>query len=159
MTTSIYIETSVVSYLTARQSKDLITAAHQLITANFWETLSAHKACICELVLIEAGQGDAEAAKRRLAVLEGLTILEINEDCRKLAQCLIDKSAIPTCYPEDALHIAVAAVHEMDVIVTWNFKHINNPMTRNKIRRIIEKSGYIYCEICSPEEFMGVNDD
>ncbi|MBT6046059.1 MAG: hypothetical protein HOG49_04470 [Candidatus Scalindua sp.] len=53
------------------------------------------------------------------------------------------------------MHIAVAAANGIDIIVTWNFKHINNPFTRMMIRQVVENNGYICPELCSPDEFLG----
>ena len=155
MKQKIYIETSVVSYLTARPSKDVIIAGHQLATREFWELLPQFDPYISELVLEEAGQGDQLASAARLRELEGFKELEINEQCGILASALISDGVIPSQYPEDALHIAIAAIHGINIIVTWNFKHINNPVTRHRIRESIENHGYSSPEICSPDEFLG----
>ena len=153
----IYIETSVVSYLTARTSNNLVIAGHQVVTKYFWDKLDAANAFISELVLQEASKGDPDAAKMRLDAIENLKELEIDEDCKKIAKFLIENKAIPEEFPEDALHIAVATVHNMDVIVTWNFRHINNPVTRKNIKNVISEAGYNVPELCSPEEFLGEN--
>lgn len=91
----------------------------------------------------------------RLDTIKDFKELEIDDECKQLAKVLISKKAIPIEFPEDALHIAVASVHNIDVIVTWNFKHINNPFTRRKIKEILESKGYESPELCSPEEFLG----
>lgn len=155
MKQKVYIETSVVSYLTARPSKDLIIAGHQAATRDFWELLSRFDAFISEPVLKEAGNGDKIAAAARLKALDGFKELEINGACGDLATALISDGVIPSQYPEDALHIAVAAIHGIDVIVTWNFKHINNPATRYQVRESVERHGYSCPEMCSPDEFLG----
>ena len=155
MKQKIYIETSVVSYLTGRPSKDIIIAGHQVSTRDFWELLPNFDAFISELVLEEAGQGDKTASEVRLRELEGFQELEISEQCGNLASTLISDGVIPSQYPEDALHIAVAAVHGINIIVTWNFKHINNPVTRYRIRESVERQGYCCPEMCSPDEFLG----
>ncbi len=155
----VYIETSVVSYLTARPSKNIVIAGHQVITREFWDNLNLKNVFISELVLEEAAQGDKNAATARIKALEDIKELEIDNECQKLAKILIDKNVVPKEFPEDALHIAIAAVHKIEVIATWNFKHINNPVTRIKIRKVIEEQGYISPEMCSPEEFIGENDE
>jgi|SRR6056297_569144 len=155
MKQKLYIETSVISYLTARLAKDIIIAGHQAATRDFWELLPEFDAFISELVLKEASRGDALAAKARIQALEGFVALEINEECSDVASTLVCDQAVPSQYPEDALHIAVAAVHGMDIIVTWNFKHINNPLTRYRIRESLERQGFCCPELCSPDEFLG----
>ena len=155
----VYIETSVVSYLTARPSKNIVTTGHQVVTRDFWEQLHVENVFISELVLQEVAKGDKLAAEIRLNAIKNFKELEIDDECKELAKVLIVTKAIPKEFPEDALHIAVASVHEIDVIATWNFKHINNPVTRNKIREVVESKSYKCPEICSPEEFLGENDE
>jgi len=153
----IYIETSVVSYLTSRVSKNIIIAGHQIITKDFWDQIDTANTFISELVRQEASQGDKLAAQLRLKSINNLKELEIDEECKQLAKILLNKNVVPKEFPEDALHIAVASVHNMDVIVTWNFKHINNPVMRQKIKMAVERVGYESPELCSPEEFLGDN--
>ncbi len=159
MKPSVYIETSVVSYLTARPSKNLVVAGHQAGTRDFWAKLLEFEAFISELVVEEAGKGDEIAAESRLRELDGIESLEIDPECNELAKHLVRDGAVPAEYAEDALHIAIAAVHEIQSIVTWNFKHINNPVTRGRIRTSVMKQGYTCPEICSPDEFLGDEDE
>lgn len=151
----VYIETSVVSYLTARPAKNIIVAGHQMATRDFWDALGRYDVYVSELVLLEAASGDEDASKKRVDALAGFSSLDITIECKELAKKLVLDGAIPDPFPEDALHIALAAVHGIDVIATWNFKHINNPETRGKIRRVLEANGYGCPEICSPDEFLG----
>ncbi len=159
MKPSVYIETTVASYLTARPSKNLVIAGHQAATRDFWNRLFSFEAFISELVVEEASKGDDIAAEARLRELEGLESLEIDLDCKILAGHLIEDGAVPAEYADDAAHIAIASVHAVDSIVTWNFKHINNPATRARIRASLEKRGYTCPEICSPDEYLGEDDD
>jgi hypothetical protein len=112
---------------------------------------------ISALVYQEAGKGDPDQAKMRLAAVGSFPMLEIDEEARLLAHRIITGRGIPAEYPEDALHIAVAAVNGMDVLVTWNFAHLNNPFTRRAVRRIVEQEGYLCPEICSPQELLEVD--
>lgn len=159
MKPSVYIETTVISYLTARPSKNLVIAGHQAATRDFWNRLSDFEAFISELVVEEASKGDEIAAKARLRELESLESLAIDLDCIALAVHLVDDGAVPAEYADDAVHIAIASVHEVQSIVTWNFKHINNPATRARIRASIQKRGYTCPEICSPDEYLGEDDE
>ncbi len=152
MKQKIYIETSVVSYLVARTSKDLVIAGHQASTVDMWDNLDNFQVFISDIVIQEASKGNPVQAKLRMDAIDEFQILEIDDDAKNLAKALIMAKAIPEKCPEDALHIAVASVNGMDVIVTWNFAHINNPFTRRVIRQVIESTGYVYPEICSPEE-------
>jgi predicted nucleic acid-binding protein len=154
----VYIETTVVSYFTARPSRDIIMAGHQETTRDFWPDLNAkYETYISAIVYEEAGKGDPDQAKMRLAAIEAFPMLDIDEEARFLAQRIIAGRGIPVEYPEDALHIAVAAVNGMDVLVTWNFAHLNNPFTRRTVRRIVEREGYFCPEICSPQELLEVD--
>jgi predicted nucleic acid-binding protein len=103
----------------------------------------------------ESKGGGTEAAQKRLAAISALPILEINSAAEQLAKRLMDDGAIPVASPEDALHIALATVHGMDFLLTWNFRHINNAEMKARIRTAIEAAGYESPVICSPEELGG----
>lgn len=153
----IYVETTVVSYFTARPSRDLMVAGHQEATRELWPKLAArYEAYVSALVFEEAGRGDPDQARMRLAAIEGFPMLDIDDEARTLAEKIIAGGGIPAEYPEDALHIAVAAVNGIEVLITWNFAHLNNPFTRQMVRRILEGVGYECPEICSPEELLEV---
>ncbi|MGR3318222.1 MAG: type II toxin-antitoxin system VapC family toxin [Candidatus Anammoxibacter sp.] len=150
------METSIVSYYTARPSRDLVIAARQEITHEVWPILQKQfKLYISALVIQEASHGDKEAAKKRLSALYGIPVLEISQETQDIAQTLISDNTIPPEYEKDALHIAVASINGIDFLLTWNFCHINNAFTRSKIVKSIEKQGYAPPEICSPEELLG----
>ena len=155
MKQKIYIETSVASYLVSRPSKDIVIAGHQAATRDFWESLGDYESFISDIVIQEASDGDEIQAKMRLEALKGIQILKIDDIVKVLAKKLMDGRAVPKKCVEDALHIAVAARHGINAIVTWNFSHINNPFTRMMIRQIIENNGFACPEICSPDEFTG----
>lgn len=155
MKQKIYIETSIVSYIVAKPSKNLIIAAHQAATIDMWNIIDDFDVFISDIVIQEASKGDEIQASRRLEMLEQFQVLEIDDEAKELAKTLIAGKAIPEKCPEDALHISVATVNAIDVIVTWNFKHINNPFTRKIIRQLTENNGYACPEICSPDEFLG----
>ena len=152
----VYLETSVISYLTARPSRDLITAAHRQITHEWWENYTPqYDLFISQLVIQEVTAGDVQAATRRLQVLNDLPLLAIQEDARTLTRLLVQQGGLPARAVEDALHIAIATVHGMDYLVTWNCKHIANATTRNTITDICQAQGYEPPVICTPEELMG----
>jgi predicted nucleic acid-binding protein len=157
MASSVYVETSVISYYAARPSRDIVTAARQTITQEWWdEARGRFEVYISVLVVEEAKAGDSDAAQRRLAAISGLPILEINDAAEELAKRLIDGGLIPETSTEDALHIALATVHGMDFLLTWNFRHINNAELKTQIRAVIEAVGYECPVICSPEELGGI---
>jgi predicted nucleic acid-binding protein len=157
MKNHVYIETTVVSYFTAKPSRDIMIVGHQEATRELWAKLSSrYKGYVSALVFEEAGRGDPDQAQMRLAAIEKFPMLDIEDEARLLAEKILAKKGIPIEYPEDALHIAVAAVNGVEVIITWNFTHLNNPFTRKKVRKIVEAEGYSCPEICSPEELLEV---
>lgn len=152
MKPKIYIETSVVSYYANRPSRDLVTAARQQVTREWWEEILQHfQPYVSVPVIEEAGGGNSNEAEKRLEALKGLPILKISDEVESLAYALLD-GPMPGNYVEDALHIALAAVNGMDFLLTWNFHHINNALMKKQIIRIIETHGYECPVICSPEE-------
>ena len=155
MKPTVYIETSVVSYLTARPSRDLITAAYQQITREWWHTAESRFSLTASaLVQDEAARGDPEAARARLRALESATLLQITQDARRLARTLLAAGVVPQTAAADALHLAVAAAHGADYLVTWNFRHIANPAVRIRLERACRDAGYEPPVICSPNELL-----
>ena len=156
----VYIETSIVSYLTARPSSNLIAAAWQKETVDWWETQKDRfDLYISEVVVEEAGRGDESAASRRLGALEDIEVLQIEKKSVDLAKALIEQGALPRKALDDAFHLAVAAVNGIDFLLTWNCRHIDNAEMKPKIRRVIESQGYQCPEIATPIGLMGVYDD
>lgn len=153
MKPKVYVESSVISYLTARPSNDLIKAARQAITEAWWsENPGYFSVFVSELVEEEIAQGHPEAAARRMAITANIKNLSITEEARSIAEHLLSVQAVPARNEEDALHIGIAAANGIDFLLTWNFKHINNACTKAAIRRVIEELGYQCPELCSPEE-------
>ena len=156
MKPKVYLETTVPSYLTAWMSRDLIMAARQQITREWWERRLAHfDAYISQLVLDEAAEGDADAAKRRLAVVAGFPLLTATPETEELAVALVERKLLPPVAADDAVHIALAAAHGMDFLLTWNFKHIANAETVAKIAQACRDHGFACPVICTPEELRG----
>lgn len=123
----VYIETTIPSYLTSRPHPNLIIAAHQQITQTWWEVRRKHFGLfVSPFVVEEAGDGDEEAARKRLAVLDGIPQLVVTDAAERLAAVLLTKGAIPKTVATDAAHVAVATVHRMDYLLTWNCKHLAN---------------------------------
>ena len=151
----IYLETTIVSYLTAWPSRDLVTAAHQQITWEWWESRRAEfELYISQIVVQESSAGDGNAAERRLEALEDIPLLDITEDVTVLAEKLMEQVPLPERAGVDALHIAVAVVNGMDYLLTWNCTHIANAALRNRIEAVCRSSGYEPPVICTPEELM-----
>lgn len=155
MKRKIYIETSVISYLTARPSKTIIGAAHQQITLAWWESRHQYELFVSESVLRECGAGDPTAAQKRLAVVSDVPLLTITEQAVDIAEALIKERIVPVKAAEDALHIAIATVNSVDYLLTWNCKHIANPEIQRSIAAYLEKVGFFLPFICTPEELLG----
>lgn len=151
----IYIETTIVSYLTARPSRDLIIAGHQQITHDWWEDCRGdYELCISQLVLQEASAGDWQAAQERLDVLAAMTVLEITEEAVTLAEELVRLGALPAKAENDGLHIAIAATHQIAYLLTWNCRHMANAAMRVQIETVCATKGRKAPIICTPEELM-----
>jgi len=152
----VYIETTIVSYLTAKPSRDLIMAAHQEITREWWEhERGAFELRVSQFVLDEAGDGDPEAVTRRLAALQGIPVLADSPDARVLAKALVDQGLLPKIAGIDALHLAMATVHEVHVVMTWNCRHLANAAILGELGEFVRAKGYNMPTVCTPEELMG----
>ncbi len=156
MRAKLYVETTVVSYLVARPSRDTIVAAHQELTRDWWRSRRRRFALYCsQLVVREAAAGDRNAAGRRIALIRELPLLEINDLATRVARALLDEGAIPRRATEDALHIALAAAHGMEYLLTWNCKHIANAEIRAAVAGVCHAHECEPPVICTPEELMG----
>ena len=150
-----YIETSVVSYLTARPSRDVVIAAYQEITREWWRNAPERFVLVASgLVVAEARAGDSRAAHVRLEALESVALLDATPDAEGLAQALVDQGAVPRRAEDDAAHIAVAVTNGVDFLVTWNFRHIANATMRAHIEHVCRQAGYAPPVICTPNELM-----
>ncbi len=160
MKPSIYIETSIISYLASWKSRDVIVSARQAITHGWWNHhRDRFELRISALVEEEIQRGDQEAVKRRLSWVAEIPSLAITDQASELANRLLVKKVIPEGSEDDALHIGIAVAQGTDYLLTWNFRHINNAETKSAITSIIESSGYVCPQICSPEELGGVTND
>lgn len=152
----VYLETTVVSYLTARPSRTVITAAHQQITIAWWKRRRHDfDLVVSELVLREAERGDPEMARRRLTMLAGVPRLALTEEALVLATEFVHRRLLPEKAAEDGLHIAVASVHEVDYLLTWNCAHIANPEIQERLAQFLFERDFVLPFICTPEELLG----
>jgi predicted nucleic acid-binding protein len=153
---TLYLETSVVSYLAARPTRDLVVAGHQQLTREWWERRRAlFEIYVSQLVLQEAGAGDQEAAGRRLELLKGTPLVATTDEAVLLGRRLVESVPLPRKAAADALHIALAAVHGIEYLLTWNMTHIANAELRAEIERVCRSSGFEPPVLCTPEELMG----
>ncbi len=160
MAPTVYIETSVISYYTARPSRDLIVAAHQQITHEWWrKALPRCEPYISDVVLREAERGDATAAERRLDAVAAIPILEVTPDIFELARSYASALKLPEHSLPDAYHLAIASFHGMDILVTWNCRHIATTDTRRFVSAVNLERGIETPDICTPEEAMEFSND
>jgi hypothetical protein len=153
---SVYLETTLISYLVALPSRDLLVAAHQQITQEWWANRRGEFGCsVSQVVIDEASAGDPAEVQKRLAIVGGLLALEITEDAELLAEAIMAAGILPPHAARDAAHVAVAAVHAIDYLLTWNCKHLANAQIARRIALVCEKLGHRMPIICTPEELMG----
>jgi predicted nucleic acid-binding protein len=155
MKAKVYIETSVVSYLTSATSHDLVVAAHQHVTREWWRHRERFDLFVSEVVLEEVVRGHQRTAARRLAVLHGLPVLAVDGTVNALARELLESRALPPKATADAAHVAVSSVNGLDYLLTWNCAHLANPATRAKIEQVCRSAAYTPPVLCTPEE-LGV---
>jgi predicted nucleic acid-binding protein len=151
----VYVESSVVSYYVARPSRDVIVLAHQEITRDWWDhCLAKFDPYISEFVLEEIQRGDAQAAERRLAVVSEWSLLPVVPSVEHLVTVYATELHLPEASYRDALHIAMASVHGVDYLVTWNCRHIANAYVRRRLADINVLEGVSVPIICTPEELL-----
>jgi predicted nucleic acid-binding protein len=152
----VYIETSVVSFLTARPNKDPIICGQQELTKAWWdEGSSRFELCYSEVVAEEAARGNAQAAQKRLERLDKLTEVPVTQEAVDLAERLIKAGALPMKAFADAMHVAVCVVNGIEILVSWNCKHIANVTMRGVIEKVCRDAGYDPARICTPTDLWG----
>ena len=156
MSETVYIETSILGYLTARSSRDIVVAANIEITREWWDTRRGDfQLYSSQAVVKETSQGDAQIASQRLAIIRDLALLDLNQSVIDLAEQLLGRSNLPAKADVDAIHIAAATVHGMDYLLTWNCKHIANAQIQRKLAEISLDFGYELPILCTPYELLG----
>ena len=155
-----YVETTVVSYLTARSSRDESLSQDQEATKLWW--LDCRDYCelfVSIVVAREASRGDPTAAHERMEIVDSMTILKPDTNTKRLARRFVKLGAIPETEKEDALHVAIATAFGMDYLVTWNLRHIMNPVKRAEIEKICRKAGFEPPTICTPADLYEATHD
>jgi len=156
----VYLETSIISYLAARPSRDLVVAARQQITHQWWNGRRRDfEFFVSELVLAECAAGDDDAARRRAEYVRDLPILEITRVAEALAEKIMRGSGMPQHAQADALHIAVATAHGLEFLVTWNSAHIANAELRPQVEATCRLAGFEPPVLCTPDELLGEEAD
>jgi hypothetical protein len=154
---TVYLETTFISYLVARPSRDLLVAAHQQASEESWASRRGEfNCCVSQVVIDEASVGDPAEVQKRLAIIGDLAALEVTQDAESLTQAILAGGMLPPRAVRDAAHVAVAAVHVVDYLLTWNCKHLANAQIARRIALVCERLGYRMPVICTPEELMGV---
>lgn len=153
----VYVETSVISYLAARTSTDPVIIGHQHITKEWWHAAPARfDLCTSALVYDEAKNGSPPIAAKRIALLNTLRTLEPSAQVVEVAFALVRAAALPEKALRDAEHIALAAIHNVPFLATWNFRHIANPVTSGKIDAVLRLMGFTPSVLCSPELLLSI---
>jgi len=153
---TVYIETTIVSYLVANPSRDLILAGHQEITRQWWQDERPSYQCVTsDEVLREASLGDAEMSRRRAEALASLTVFKVDGSVRGLARALLDEKLLPPVAASDAIHAAVASIQGVDILLTWNCRHLANPHLLRNLREFMARRRLVLPEICTPIELAG----
>ncbi|MCZ8226307.1 MAG: type II toxin-antitoxin system VapC family toxin [Microcystis sp. LE19-84.1B] len=156
MSETVYIETSILGYLTARPSRDIVVAANIEVTREWWNTRRGDfQLYSSQAVVKETSQGDVVIASQRLEILANLSLLDLNQAVLDLAEQFLERSNLPAKADIDAVHIAAATVHGMDYLLTWNCKHIANAQIQGKLAEISLDFGYELPILCTPYELLG----
>ena len=150
---TVYIETTVVSLLVARPSRDPIIAAHQQITRRWWQERRVRFDCVTsEEVVREASQGDPEMSRLRLEALAGMPVLPVAEAALRLAEEVLREGILPRQAVSDAIHASVASSEGIQTLLTWNCRHLANPLILRQLRAFMNARGLLLPEVCTPIE-------
>jgi hypothetical protein len=151
----VYIETTIPSYLAAMPSGDLLQAAHQQVTHRWWsEERHKYELLTSQLVVSEAARGHPDPAGRRLALLQGIELLDLSMEVEGLAAAILESRLVPAQVENDAFHIAFAAVHDADILLTWNCRHIANPVIMAPLAELLRNNDYDPPLLCTPEYLL-----
>ena len=157
---SVYLETTFVSYLVALPARDLVVAAHQQITRDWWNRRrSDFRLVMSQVVLDEISAGDESEVRKRLELVRSIEVLGASPDAETLTAAIVEAGVFPEKAVRDAAHIAVATVHGVEYLLTWNCRHLANAQISRRVARICSEHGFVMPTICTPEELFGETDD
>ena len=157
MKPTVYLETSFLSFLTARPTRDVQISAMIQTSKDWWENeRGSFDLFVSDLVGVEALAGDTEAAQRRREVLKTIPALQVDADARSLSKFFLACMALPANAADDALHIAIATVNQLDYLLTWNCRHIANAVLRPKLEGLCLASGHHCPVICTPPQLRNL---
>jgi hypothetical protein len=153
---TLYIETTISSYLVAKPSRDIIILAHQQLTKEWWDDhRHLYETFISQVVLDEIKRGDSEMVNKRIEILQGIPMLETDDEVESLAERYFASLQFPAKALRDAFHLAYVVVYEIDFLVTWNCTHLVNANVLFRFSRLNREWGYESPIICTPEELIG----
>jgi len=160
MKPSVYLETTIVSYLTSRPVKNVVVAGKFEVTRQWWEKRrDQFDLFVSDAVQLEAAAGDPDAAQRRLEFIADIPNLKRTDEADELADELRNGIPLPQRAAADALHLAIAAVNGVDYLLTWNCRHLANVEHRHRIESICYQAGYRPPMICTPHELLEPTDE
>jgi hypothetical protein len=152
----VYIETTIPSYLASRPGRDLLQAARQRITHEWWAARRfQYDLCVSRIVLDEVSVGDSDAAQRRLSFLDHVPLLDLTTEVDSIASSIMQSGLLPPSAVRDAIHIAVSAVHAVDYLLTWNCRHIANATIIKELHGVVSSHGRELPVLCTPEQLLG----
>ena len=156
---TVYLETSFISYLVSRPSRDLLVAAHQQTTDEWWNTRHNEFECfISQVVIDEASAGNSSEAAKRMDIIKDLPVLEFTDEAESLALTILSSGKFPHHANRDAAHIAIAAANSIDYLLTWNCKHLANANVRVRLHKLNNSLGYNTPDLCTPEELIPIEE-
>ena len=155
---SVYVETTIASYLVAKPSADRLTAVRQELTKKWWDTRHKYALMISPEVVREISMGDLHYAERRKTLLANISAVNVTDAVIRVTEALLAPSVFPAKARSDAIHLAFASAYATDVLLTWNLKHIANPVAMKRSREIITMLGHAMPEICTPEQLLASGD-
>lgn len=155
-TPTLYMETTIPSYLLAEPSRDIVSLARQDITRTWWKRDQTRYAIFVSAVVIkEADKGDPREVEKRRKFLEQFPVLDATPEIQQLIETYLEENVVPIGSGQDAAHLAFASVHRIDFLCTWNFKHLANVFALRRLRQVNEKRGLFVPQVCTPEELLG----
>lgn len=154
MKPKLYIETSIISYLTSRPSRDVVINANQQLALEWWETRENFDLFVSQIVVDEVSKGDAAFAQKRLDLIQDIPLIDFNDEAKNLAKEILNQNVLPPKASLDVFHIAVTAIHEIDFLLTLNCKHIANAFVIKRIEKICAEFGYESPIVCTPQEIL-----
>ena len=156
----IYIESTIPSYVVARPARDLLQAARQQLTKDWWEVKRAgHELFISQVVLDEIAVGESAMAQLRLKSVRAIPLLRVTDDTKELARKILTSGLLPATADRDSTHIALASAYKMDILLSWNCRHIANATIQTRLRHLVESAGFELPAICTPNELMEDEND